>query len=72
METSPYEKALKGAREVEADTQRAIDEALRAVRSHQAPTRETSHATWQDDRGMNERVTQLRHVSATTQPYIAP
>ena len=70
METSPYEKALKGAREVEAGTRQAIDEALRAVRSHQAPTRETSHATWQDDRGMNERVKRLRHVSETTQPYL--
>ena len=39
----------------------AIDAALVAVCSHAAPTRVTSHATWEDDRGMNERVKRLRH-----------
>ena len=48
----------------------AIEDALAAVRSHAAPTRATSHATWEDDRGMNERVKRLRHQSETTQPYL--
>ena len=48
----------------------AIRDALAAVRSHAAPTRTTSHATWEDDRGMNERVKRLRHQSETTQPYL--
>ena len=48
----------------------AIDAALAAVRSHDAPTRVTSHDTWADDHGMNERVKRLRHQSETTQPYL--
>ena len=48
----------------------AIEEALKAVSSHAAPLRETSHATWQEDRGMNDRIKMLRHQSETTQPYI--
>lgn len=48
----------------------AIRDALAAVRSHAAPTRATSHAAWEDDRGMNERVKRLRHRSETTQPYL--
>lgn len=48
----------------------AIEEALAAIRAQGAPTRETSHATWEDDRGMNERVKRLRHRSETTQPYL--
>lgn len=48
----------------------AIEGALAAVRSHAAPTRATSHVTWADDRGMNERVKRLRHQSETTQPYL--
>ena len=48
----------------------AIRDALAAVRSHAAPTRTTSHAAWEDDRGMNERVKRLRHRSETTQPYL--
>lgn len=48
----------------------AIEAALARVRAHAAPTRMTSHATWEDDRGMNDRVKRLRHQSETTQPYL--
>ncbi len=61
---------MKNIKELELAEFAAIEEALRAVSSHAAPTRETSHATWQDDRGMNDRVKMLRHQSETTQPYI--
>ena len=47
-----------------------IDRALASIRVHGAPSRTTSHATWQDDRGMNDRVKKLRHQSETTQPYL--
>ena len=47
-----------------------IDRALGSIRVHGAPSRTTSHATWQDDRGMNDRVKKLRHQSETTQPYL--
>ena len=58
---------MEAARQTELS---AIDAALAAVRSHAAPTRETSHPTWQDDPGMNDRVKKLRHQSETTQPYL--
>ena len=48
----------------------AIEQALAAVAEPPAPTRQTSHSSWQDDRGMNDRVKRLRHQSETTQPYL--
>ncbi|MDM8299599.1 trans-4-hydroxy-L-proline dehydratase [Collinsella tanakaei] len=56
--------------DIAAQQLEAIDAALAAVRSHGAPMRATSHATWADDRGMNERIKRLRHQSETTQPYL--
>ena len=61
---------MENVKELELAEFAAIEEALKAVSSHAAPTRETSHATWQEDRGMNDRVKMLRHQSETTQPYI--
>ena len=57
-------------KELEAEEKQAIEDALKAVASHEAPTRTTSHPTWQDDRGMNDRIKKLRHQSETTQPYV--
>lgn len=57
-------------KELEKEEFKAIEDALAAIRSHEAPTRETSHPTWQDDRGMNDRIKKLRHQSETTQPYL--
>ena len=57
-------------KDLEIEEKRAIEDALEAVRAHEAPVRETSHATWQDDRGMNDRIKRLRHQSETTQPYV--
>ena len=57
-------------KELEAEEKKAIEDALAAVSSHEAPTRTTSHPTWQDDRGMNDRIKKLRHQSETTQPYV--
>ena len=61
---------MANVKELEMAELAAIEEALKTVSSHAAPTRETSHATWQEDRGMNDRVKMLRHQSETTQPYI--
>lgn len=66
METS----TIASFDDIAAQQLEAIDAALAAVRSHDAPTRVTSHDTWADDRGMNERVKRLRHQSETTQPYL--
>ena len=46
---------MENVKELELAEFAAIAEALKAVSSHAAPTRETSHATWQEDRGMNDR-----------------
>ena len=56
--------------EVERGEVAMVDCALAAVRAHTAPRRVTSHDSWEDDRGMNERVKRLRHESETTQPYL--
>ena len=62
---------MESIKELESEETAAIEQALAAVRSHTvAPTRTTSHPTWQDDRGMNDRIKKLRHQSETTQPYI--
>ena len=62
---------MENVKELELAEFAAIEEALKAVSSHAAPTRETSHATWQDGPAMKDRVKMLRHQSDTTQPYIA-
>lgn len=61
---------VEGIKELEKEEREAIEQALKACSSHPAPTRTTSHPTWQDDRGMNDRIKKLRHQSETTQPYI--
>ena len=61
---------MENIKDLESAEFAAIEEALKAVSSHAAPMRETSHATWQEDRGMNDRIKMLRHQSETTQPYI--
>ena len=40
---------MENVKELELAEFAAIEEALKAVSSHAAPTRETSHATWQED-----------------------
>ena len=45
---------MENVKELEMAELAAIEEALKAMSSHAAPTRETSHATWQEDRGMND------------------
>ena len=56
---------MENVKELEMAELAAIEEALKAVSSHAAPTRETSHATWQEDRGMNDHAAVHRYGART-------